>query len=215
MKFLRILTKGDHDLPSTDRHWSFRLLALALCLLAASCDKDDGTPRMLDQATCEEATSDLYFLPYPIGQAYTLTQGNCGSEHMDAERYAFDFAMPIGTIVTAARSGVVNLVEEGYADDDHEFDHVNQVVIEHDDGSFGRYRHLANKGVLVEEAQFIQRGDTIALSGNTGFSQSPHLHFDVIKCFATCADFQTVPIGFLNAEPPVEQDQVSYLAKDF
>ncbi len=88
--------------------------------------------------------------------------------------------MPIGAQIAAAREGVVVAVEERYADGNGVNGHENYVDILHDDGSEGQYVHLTHNGALVAEGETVIRGQVIALSGNTGNSSAPHLHFHVL-----------------------------------
>ena len=53
------------------------------------------------------------------------------------------------------------------------------ITIKHDDGTFAEYAHLAKDSTLVNLGEKIAAGQTLALSGNTGFSRGPHLHFAV------------------------------------
>jgi murein DD-endopeptidase MepM/ murein hydrolase activator NlpD len=55
----------------------------------------------------------------------------------------------------------------------------NYVAIRHSDGTIGEYFHLQKDGVLVGRGEAIVRGQQIAFSGNTGYSNVPHLHFGV------------------------------------
>lgn len=97
--------------------------------------------------------------------------------------------MDVGTPVVAARSGVV------YGDPVRDCPDCNcpwgpdpercpdccgnKIVIEHSDGSRATYVHLKPGGVCVTRGQRVERGDVIGLSGNTGISMAPHLHFQV------------------------------------
>ena len=58
----------------------------------------------------------------------------------------------------------------------------NFVVVKHDDGTLGTYCHLLKAGVKVQVHQRIQAGDVIGLSGNSGYTSGPHLHFHVARC---------------------------------
>ena len=198
--------------------WQWLAWFLTVGIIIWSCDNGvDIRPLNFDTDTgCTAPLSDDYLLPYPIGVSYELIQGTCGSFDHDIEsRYAFDFAMPIGSIVTAAQDGVVIDLEESFSDGENDRNTDNQLLIEHENGTVGRYLHLTKNGALVEVGDMVRRGDTVALSGNTGFVTTPHLHFDVVNCGLDCTDFNTITIGFLNAEPPLEAENVSYLASPF
>lgn len=49
------------------------------------------------------------------------------------------------------------------------------------DNTFALYAHLKYKGVVVKQGQKVKEGDLLGYSGNTGFSDSPHLHFEIYK----------------------------------
>ena len=128
---------------------------------------------------------DIDYLP-PLQQARTrIDQGfEGGFSHADEEnRYALDFAADTGTPVTAARAGVVMQVEAGFRGSGLAYGEyarrANLVRILHDDGTMALYAHLAADGVLVRQGQRVQAGQRIGLSGNTGYSTAPHLHFAV------------------------------------
>lgn len=82
-----------------------------------------------------------------------------------------DFACPVGTKVYASSAGTVLSV--GY----NKGGYGNNVVISHPDGRLTRYAH--NSKILVHVGQHVEQGETIALSGNTGRSTGPHLHFEI------------------------------------
>ncbi len=125
-----------------------------------------------------------YGYPLRTGEL-RIEQGWGGSfSHHDAEnRYGIDFAADIGTDVLAARAGTVMEIEGGYAtagqDARGDATRANFVRIVHADGSMALYAHLDAGGVLVRPGQRVRKGETIARSGNTGFTTGPHLHFAV------------------------------------
>lgn len=114
-----------------------------------------------------------------------IDQGYGGSfSHRDPEnRHAVDFATPIGTPVLAARDGRVMQVEDGFDDAGLDRDtlggRANFIRLLHEDGTMTLYAHLKPGGVLVRVGQQVWAGQQIGLSGNTGFSTGPHLHFVV------------------------------------
>jgi len=82
-----------------------------------------------------------------------------------------DWATPTGTPVYASCGGTV--VKAGWGSG---YGYV--VYIDHEDGRQTRYGHLSK--VLVTAGQTVKQGEKIALSGNTGVSTGPHLHFEIL-----------------------------------
>lgn len=125
-----------------------------------------------------------YPLPF-IAQRFQVTQAPQGRlSHTDAEnRDAVDFALPEGTPVLAARAGKVMQVQGNFhangRDPVRDRDRANFIRVLHEDGSMAVYAHLQANGVLVRSGQRVEVGQRIGLSGNTGFSSGPHLHFVV------------------------------------
>lgn len=180
---------------------------------ARTGDSDSRTSTVPLVGGCGPAPAGLeakYTLPYPVGDRFTLTQGNCGREsHGGRFSYAFDFEMPIGTPVIAARDGVVYAVRHDRPDGTGRIGDENFVFLDHGDGEFSRYIHITKGGARVRRGDRVSRGDTIALSGHSGQSAFPHLHFDVsVGCRGgTC---RTVPVAFLNAQPPIPAARHAY-----
>lgn len=138
-----------------------------------------------------------YSLPFPKGTSYELIQGINGefSHNTPYARYAYDFKMPKGSIITAARGGVVGYVEESFSaggPDERYISKANHVVVCHDDGSIGIYVHLKQDGALVNIGDPVYVGKVIGLSGNSGYSSVPHLHFAVL------IGSNSVPIRFVS-----------------
>ncbi|HSR64524.1 MAG TPA: M23 family metallopeptidase [Xanthomonadaceae bacterium] len=122
----------------------------------------------------------------PLRQrASRIDQGYGGRfSHTDPQNlYAVDFAADIGTPVLAARDGVVMQVESDFDKAGLNMEkyggRANFVRILHDDGTMGLYAHLQEGGALVRLGQRVRAGQQIGLSGNTGFTTGPHLHFAV------------------------------------
>ncbi|MCL2161397.1 MAG: M23 family metallopeptidase [Betaproteobacteria bacterium] len=131
-----------------------------------------------------------YLLPFSKGEPFLVVQsptskpgtGTLITHNNDHSRYAFDFGVAEGTLVTAARDGVVVDIVDTFTvgrPDPSLSGKANFVGIMHADRSVAYYVHLSPRGVLVKPGQQVLAGEAIAYSGNTGYSHGPHLHFDV------------------------------------
>ncbi|MBW4860273.1 MAG: peptidoglycan DD-metalloendopeptidase family protein [Clostridiaceae bacterium] len=83
-----------------------------------------------------------------------------------------DIGVPVGTSVAAAKDGVVILAKTGYNGG-----YGNYLVVDHGGGVSTLYAH--NSSLSVGVGTRVRRGQQIALSGNTGRSTGPHVHFEV------------------------------------
>lgn len=120
-----------------------------------------------------------YDLPFKKGKSFNIYQGYNGSFSHQNEN-SLDFTMPEGTEVIAAREGLVtDLVSNSNIGCPTRscVDKANYITILHPDGTFAQYYHLKQNGVKVNIGDQVKKGDIIGLSGNTGWSKGPHLHF--------------------------------------
>lgn len=85
---------------------------------------------------------------------------------------AVDFGAPVGTKVLAAADGKVIVAKTSGYNGGYGL----YVVINHPDGSQTQYSHLSRVSVAVGDT--VSQGDGIGLSGNTGKSTGPHLHYN-------------------------------------
>ena len=95
-----------------------------------------------------------------------------------------DWACPIGTAIMASSGGRV--VQAGWSSG-----YGYCVTLSHPDGRRTRYAHLSK--ILVSVGQSVSQGQKIALSGNTGRSTGPHVHFEII-----INGSQVDPLKYLN-----------------
>ncbi|GBG27786.1 Murein hydrolase activator NlpD [Hondaea fermentalgiana] len=106
--------------------------------------------------------------------------------HNETLAHAYDFDIPVGTDVLAAREGVVvdaaSFFRRGGLQPKYK-SRANFVVVRHDDGTYGRYFHLQARSIVVEKGQYVALGDILAKSGATGYVGGPHLHFDVTDLY--------------------------------
>ncbi len=147
-----------------------------------------------------------FVLPYTVGESYRVNQANCsGFGHSGFWLYGYDFDMPIGTVVKAARDGVVAHAQDGAVDGDR--NQTNLITVEHVDGTVALYSHLTRNGVQVTIGQPVFTGDTIGLSGDTGNTGGlPHLHFSLHPCASLpglpgTEDCPSMPVNFRNTDP--------------
>lgn len=82
-----------------------------------------------------------------------------------------DIACPVGTPIYAAADGVVTHINDQAAT------YGLHIMIAHGDEVYTLYAHCSE--ILVSVGQEVRQGDLIALSGNTGNTTGPHLHFEV------------------------------------
>eukprot|EP00897_Mesotaenium_endlicherianum_P002705 jgi/Mesen1/2462/ME000158S01664 len=95
-----------------------------------------------------------------------------------------DIAVEEGTPVEASTSGRVTFAgpKGGYG---------NTVCVDHGNAHWTLYAHCSD--VLVRPGQFVRKGATLALSGNTGFSTGPHLHFEIHQGPSTIDPLTVLP----------------------
>ena len=163
--------------------YSMKFIFPSLCLFLISCSVSKNPLRkeinLFQKGKMVDDSSFVYALPFESKKAHLLVQGYFG-KYSHKERAALDFKMKKGTKVLAARDGVVTRVKEGgsrggtkreYRSDG------NNIIIQHFDNSRSGYWHLQKDGALVNVGDTVKKGQVIGLSGNTGYTAFPHLHF--------------------------------------
>lgn len=88
------------------------------------------------------------------------------------EHHGVDYLVPEGTAIFATADGTVKSLSEKNTS------HGKAITISHGNGYETSYSHLLD--IRVKKGQKVKRGDIIALSGNSGLSFVPHLHYEVI-----------------------------------
>ena len=88
------------------------------------------------------------------------------------EHHGVDYLVPEGTPIFATADGIVQTLSEKNTT------HGKAITIDHGNGYQTSYSHLLD--IRVKKGQRVKRGDIIALSGNSGLSFAPHLHYEVI-----------------------------------
>jgi murein DD-endopeptidase MepM/ murein hydrolase activator NlpD len=116
---------------------------------------DPSTPRRLGQGINGDMGYDLYGNAVSSPQADPIT-------HTGRTKYGFDWGMPIGTTVVAARDGEVARVVDGSGGA-----LINAVFIKHDDGTWGEYAGL-DTDIPVQPGQKVKAGDAIGKARGSG-----------------------------------------------
>ncbi|MEO8199339.1 MAG: M23 family metallopeptidase [Gemmatimonadota bacterium] len=106
---------------------------------------------------------------WPLYQTGYITRGQLGAGD-DATHAGLDIAVPVGTPVRASGSGSV-----AEAAQDREYG--LYVLIKHEEGYETRYAHLSR--IIATVGKDVRAGEVIGLSGNSGRSSAPHLHFEI------------------------------------
>ena len=147
-------------------------------------------------------TNVLYQYPFPRGRSYPITQAYNGVfSHSNAfSRYAIDFEMPVGDTICAARDGiVVGIIKDNedwiHGPDKRYRNFANYLRLFHPDETYSDYVHLKQNGVLVSMGDTVRAGQAIAISGFTGWTTIPHLHFNTFKPAAD-GSMEGIPIRF-------------------
>jgi murein DD-endopeptidase MepM/ murein hydrolase activator NlpD len=122
-----------------------------------------------------------YLLPVPKDKLQRIDRTSSPA-HVGKLRNAIDFIVAENTPVVAAADGIVTFVKDdsNIGGPSIEYWHdSNSIVIQHPNGEYSRYDHLAHRSAVVRTGQYIKRGQVIARVGMTGFTYLPHLHFQV------------------------------------
>ena len=107
---------------------------------------------------------------WPLDEPGVVTRGQIGEGSSDETHPGIDIAIPTGTPIRAAGGGTVSRTGS-----DPEYGLF--VLIAHPDGYQTMYGHASR--LLASEGDEISAGQVIALSGSTGRSTAPHLHFEI------------------------------------
>lgn len=157
-------------------------LIIVFISLQLSCFcQDQYSIRDLKNGMFTADSSYIYRLPFKNKKKVFLIQAYESKMSHVGER-ALDFKIKKGTTICAARDGIVSAMRKDSNKGGLKPENLsdgNYVSIQHEDGSVAHYWHLQKEGVLVNTGDTVKAGQSIGISGNTGYSAFPHLHFEV------------------------------------
>ena len=142
----------------------------------------EAVPKIVERGTKIPPT---YIKPISGGRLSSgFGRRNAPTKGASTYHKGIDWATPTGTAVMASSAGTVTRAGWGSG-----YGYV--VYIQHADGRQTRYGHLSK--ILVSTGQTVSQGQKIALSGNTGVSTGPHVHFEIL-----INGSQVNPLNYLN-----------------
>ena len=149
-------------------------------------------------------------VPFACGRIYPVSQGHDTGSHKYNDTHAWDFRMPEGTPIVAARDGMVRMARgdstEGGCDEKFA-SKANYVVVSHGDGLETQYLHFS--AVVVKPGERVKQGQLLGFSGATGWSCGPHLHFKVAKETGRGWNNPSVPARIAGYGDPVRDTRVA------
>ncbi|MFI1646832.1 LysM peptidoglycan-binding domain-containing M23 family metallopeptidase [Streptomyces avidinii] len=125
----------------------------------------------------------------PVSGGISTQYKVAGSMWSSGYHTGVDFIASSGTSVKAVGAGTV--VSAGWSGS-----YGNEVVIRHADGKYSQYAHLSQ--LSVSSGQSVTAGQSIGLSGSTGNSTGPHLHFEIRTTPSYGSDLD--PIAYLRSK---------------
>ncbi len=156
--------------------------------------------------------------PIIVGQGFNGVSHKDWPEDNQDWTYSVDFILPEETELIASHSGVVVALKidgkENYSGEDIKKGQIacekwmNELVMEHSDGTYAAYAHLKHKSSFVKVGDKVKQGQVIGLSGNTGWSSEPHLHFSVFRVNYKGRRNKTIEFKFKDYSGTLEDNKL-------
>lgn len=159
-------------------------------------------PGCLDRARFGPPSTSDYDLPFRVGKTYRLSQTYCSLHSTHRNELSYDFDLPLGGEIVAARDGQVIAVRDDLPNDSPWPD-ANFMQIRHQDGTVASYIHLMQESARTAVGAAVERGEVIAQASMSG-TILPHLHF-MVYLSEENIEGQDVPVDFRNCEGPLDE----------
>jgi len=140
-----------------------------------------------------------YKLPMPAGETWVMTQGPYGAfSHWGNSLHAFDIAPRAGRCVVAMKGGIAYTHDLGLRQDHRHHSFGNYITIDHGNGEYSHYAHLASGSFVVRYGQRVEQGQALAVAGNSGYTLGEgggyHVHVSVTRALAISSN--SIPFRF-------------------
>jgi hypothetical protein len=140
-----------------------------------------------------------YKLPTAAGVPWVITQGPYGTfSHWGNSLHAFDIAPRQGSCVVAMKAGIAYTHDLGLGQDHRHHSFGNYITIDHGNGEFSHYAHLAAGTFVVRNGEHVEQGQALATAGNSGYTLGEgggyHVHVSVTRALPISS--ASVPFQF-------------------
>jgi murein DD-endopeptidase MepM/ murein hydrolase activator NlpD len=170
-------------------------------LIANPPPQVEQSAECLERAQFGPPSISEYILPFPARKTYHLSQTYCYRDSTHRNEFAYDFDIPLGGTIVAARAGEVIVVSDDQPNDSP-WPNANYMKIRHEDGTVASYIHLMQESVRFAVGDTVEQGQVIARSSMSG-TILPHLHFVVFRDEPN-VEGEDVPVNFRNSEGPLD-----------
>lgn len=127
---------------------------------------------LVDDITAQSFWSDsAWSLPIDTGYSSSFGQYRILNQAVQTRHTGWDQSAPTGTAVAAMNNGVIAFAGELDI-------RGNYILIDHGQGVFSGYAHLSE--MSIQQGDRVTQGQIIAMSGNSGRSSGPHLHWELV-----------------------------------
>jgi murein DD-endopeptidase MepM/ murein hydrolase activator NlpD len=140
-----------------------------------------------------------YKLPMAAGEPWVLTQGPYGTfSHWGNALHAYDIAPKSSRCIVAMKAGIAYTHDLGMKQDHRRRTFGNYITIDHGDGEYSHYAHLASGQFIVENGQRVEQGQALAIAGNSGYTLGEgggyHVHVSVTRALPISSS--SIPFHF-------------------
>jgi murein DD-endopeptidase MepM/ murein hydrolase activator NlpD len=152
-----------------------------------------------------------YKLPTIAGEPWIITQGPYGSvSHWGNTLHGYDIAPRGGRCVVAMKAGIAHVHDRGMSQNKKTRTFGNYITIDHGDGEYSHYAHLATGTFVVSEGERVEQGQALAVVGNSGYTLGDgggyHIHVQISRSLDIAS--WSVPFVFEDLQGPLRKQML-------